>query len=66
MMQENRDTRSPLELYGSDLVDKVKSGKLDPVIGRDQEINRLDFREINRSNELRKLRTVLGRVQKRF
>lgn len=41
MMQENRDTRSPLELYGSDLVDKVKSGKLDPVIGRDQEINRV-------------------------
>ena len=30
-----------LEKYGQDLVQKVKSGKLDPVIGRDQEIQRV-------------------------
>lgn len=30
-----------LEKYGRDLVDEVKSGKIDPVIGRDEEIRRI-------------------------
>lgn len=32
---------SPLELYGRDLTELAKRGKLDPVIGRDEEIRRL-------------------------
>ncbi|WP_420066744.1 ATP-dependent Clp protease ATP-binding subunit [Sporosarcina ureae] len=35
-MQE--DQRSPLEQFGRNLVDEVKNGKMDPVIGRDEEI----------------------------
>jgi ATP-dependent Clp protease ATP-binding subunit ClpB len=34
-------TYEALQQYGMDLVDAVKKGKLDPVIGRDQEINRV-------------------------
>lgn len=30
-----------LEKYGRDLVEEVKSGKIDPVIGRDDEIRRV-------------------------
>ena len=30
-----------LERYGIDLVDRARQGKLDPVIGRDQEIRRV-------------------------
>jgi ATP-dependent Clp protease ATP-binding subunit ClpB len=33
------DTYNVLEKYGYDLVDRATSGKLDPVIGRDDEIN---------------------------
>ena len=33
-------TYEALKQYGSDLVEAAKKGKLDPVIGRDQEINR--------------------------
>lgn len=32
------DTRPPLEQYGRNLVSYAKEGKMDPVIGRDQEI----------------------------
>ncbi|WP_417281985.1 ATP-dependent Clp protease ATP-binding subunit [Chungangia koreensis] len=32
------EQKNPLELYGRNLVDEVKNGKMDPVIGRDQEI----------------------------
>ena len=34
-------TYEALAQYGTDLVEAVKRGKLDPVIGRDQEINRV-------------------------
>ncbi len=34
-------TYEALEQYGIDLVEAVRKGKLDPVIGRDQEINRV-------------------------
>ena len=34
-------TYDVLNKYGIDLVESVKSGKIDPVIGRDQEINRV-------------------------
>lgn len=33
-----QDQKSPLETYGRNLVNAVKDGKMDPVIGRDQEI----------------------------
>ncbi|HEY9582167.1 MAG TPA: AAA family ATPase [Savagea sp.] len=36
MQQE--DQRTPLEQFGRNLIDAVKSGKMDPVIGRDEEI----------------------------
>lgn len=32
------DQRTPLEQFGRNLVDDVKNGKMDPVIGRDEEI----------------------------
>ena len=32
------DQRTPLEQFGRNLVEDVKSGKMDPVIGRDEEI----------------------------
>ncbi|MDW0111433.1 ATP-dependent Clp protease ATP-binding subunit [Sporosarcina aquimarina] len=32
------DQRSPLEQFGRNLVEEVKNGKMDPVIGRDEEI----------------------------
>jgi len=34
------DQQSPLEQYGVDLTERAKAGKLDPVIGRDSEIQR--------------------------
>lgn len=38
MQGEQEDERSPLEQFGRNLVDEVKNGKMDPVIGRDDEI----------------------------
>ena len=35
------ETLSPLEQYGRDLVTLAGQGKLDPVIGRDDEVRRL-------------------------
>jgi ATP-dependent Clp protease ATP-binding subunit ClpB len=39
--QNPEDTYQPLERYGRDLTDLSAQGKLDPVIGRDEEIRRL-------------------------
>lgn len=39
--QNPEDTFQALEKYGVDLVEQVKKGKLDPVIGRDEEIRRV-------------------------
>ncbi len=35
---QQEDQRSPLEQFGRNLVEDVKKGKMDPVIGRDEEI----------------------------
>lgn len=39
--QDPEATYEALEKYGRDLVEEVKKGKLDPVIGRDDEIRRI-------------------------
>ncbi len=39
--QTPESTYQPLEKYGRDLTDMARRGKLDPVIGRDQEIRRV-------------------------
>lgn len=40
--EENTDTRSSaLDKYGQDLTEQAKAGKIDPVIGRDEEIRRV-------------------------
>jgi ATP-dependent Clp protease ATP-binding subunit ClpB len=41
MNPEEQDQRSALEKFGVDLTEIAKSGKLDPVIGRDAEIRRV-------------------------
>ncbi|GMQ86073.1 MAG: ATP-dependent chaperone ClpB [Acidimicrobiia bacterium] len=38
--QNPEDTFAPLEKYGRDLTAQARAGKLDPVIGRDEEIRR--------------------------
>ena len=38
--QSPEDTFAPLEKYGRDLTELAQNGKLDPVIGRDEEIRR--------------------------
>ena len=38
MYQENENNENVLEKYGRDIVDLAKTGKIDPVIGRDDEI----------------------------
>ncbi|KAG7664660.1 HSP78 [[Candida] subhashii] len=40
LSKEEADNRPALEQYGSDLTQLAKDGKLDPVIGRDEEIRR--------------------------
>ncbi|MFX3673946.1 MAG: ATP-dependent Clp protease ATP-binding subunit [Paenisporosarcina sp.] len=37
-MQAQNEQQRPLELYGRNLVEQARNGKMDPVIGRDQEI----------------------------
>ena len=37
----SEETLEALEKYGSDIVEVVASGKVDPVIGRDEEIRRI-------------------------
>lgn len=39
--QNSENNLNPLEKYGRNLVDDVKNGKIDPVIGRDEEIRRV-------------------------
>lgn len=39
--QNPESTYQALEKYGSDLVERARSGKMDPVIGRDDEIRRV-------------------------
>ena len=39
--QNPEDKFQALERYGIDLVERARQGKLDPVIGRDQEIRRV-------------------------
>jgi len=39
-MNQNNEKYEALEKYGRDLVADVKSGKIDPIIGRDEEIRR--------------------------
>ncbi|MBM7607919.1 ATP-dependent Clp protease ATP-binding subunit ClpB [Lysinibacillus composti] len=38
MQFQQTDTRRPLEQFGRNLIEEVKNGKMDPVIGRDEEI----------------------------
>ncbi len=38
MAGQQEDERTPLEQFGRNLVEDVKQGKMDPVIGRDEEI----------------------------
>ena len=38
MQFQQQDNRNPLEQYGRNLIEEVKNGKMDPVIGRDEEI----------------------------
>ena len=38
MQGQQEDERTPLEQFGRNLVEEVKNGKMDPVIGRDEEI----------------------------
>ena len=40
-MQEQQEQKSALEQFGIDLTEVARSGKLDPVIGRDAEIRRV-------------------------
>lgn len=37
-INQPQDEQTPLEKFGRNLIDDVKSGKMDPVIGRDEEI----------------------------
>lgn len=39
-MQPNEETKKPLEKYGQDFTALAREGKLDPVIGRDEEVRR--------------------------
>ena len=38
MSGQQEDQRTPLEQFGRNLIEEVKKGKMDPVIGRDEEI----------------------------
>ena len=40
-----------LERYGVDLVELARAGKLDPVIGRDEEIRRVDPHPVPQDQE---------------
>ncbi|MFY3791500.1 ATP-dependent Clp protease ATP-binding subunit [Ureibacillus sp. MALMAid1270] len=41
MQFQQQDNRKPLEQFGRNLIEEVKNGKMDPVIGRDEEIRNL-------------------------
>lgn len=38
MQFQQTDNKKPLEQFGRNLIEEVKNGKMDPVIGRDEEI----------------------------
>ncbi len=38
MQFQQTDNQKPLEQFGRNLIEEVKNGKMDPVIGRDEEI----------------------------
>ena len=38
MQFQQQDNKKPLEQFGRNLIEEVKNGKMDPVIGRDEEI----------------------------
>src|SRR5436853_5923323 len=38
MQQQEQEIQKPLEKFGKDLTDAARKGKLDPVIGREEEI----------------------------
>lgn len=40
MPQQPQESNHPLEQFGQDFTELAKEGKLDPVIGRDEEIRR--------------------------
>ncbi|OIQ73080.1 chaperone protein ClpB [mine drainage metagenome] len=40
-MTTEQDERTALQIYGTDLTERAREGKLDPVIGRDSEIRRV-------------------------
>lgn len=40
MLTQNLEEKTALERFGTDLTARARDGKLDPVIGRDQEIRR--------------------------
>ena len=35
------EVKNPLEKYGRNIIEEVKKGKVDPVIGRDEEIRNI-------------------------
>src|SRR5665811_895896 len=41
MSTSNDEQKSALEQYGIDLTERARDGKLDPVIGRDNEVRRV-------------------------
>ena len=41
MMTNNQENENVLEKYGRDIVALAREGKIDPVIGRDEEIRRI-------------------------
>ncbi len=41
MAKENKNTPSILEHYGEDLTEAARMGELDPIVGRESEINRI-------------------------
>ena len=41
MMNNEQNNENVLEKYGRDIVKSVKDGKIDPVIGRDEEIRNI-------------------------
>jgi ATP-dependent Clp protease ATP-binding subunit ClpA len=43
---QGEEEQSPLQRFGRDLTDMAELGKLDPVIGRDEEIRRVMQLEI--------------------
>lgn len=40
-VRRRKGPKSPLDIFGTDLTDMARTGKLDPVVGRDAQINRL-------------------------